>query len=173
MIRSFLDVSTAHLTPDTMHRIDSGALGTAWQHPDGAGCFLHVPSDLDAAELPEDLRAVLRRAAADEVAYVCLDRDAGLIEGLPDHSELWETGGAPAFILRVGRDARQWWRATVTAPDLAALEARMGRHGYEGDAEWQKDDTDGFDNVKEAQILDLRTGKLLSLYQDGVGWERP
>lgn len=96
MIRRFLDASTANLTPQTCQRITDGKLGTAYQHPEGCGLFLHVPDAETLAHLdwPEDLRGVLSYAAEWGCDYVCFDRDAEKVERLPDYSDQWEAADA-------------------------------------------------------------------------------
>jgi hypothetical protein len=83
-VRKYLDVSTGHIPADERERIDGGPL-VAHPHPDG--WWVWVPPDDDPpyehAELFPCVTRVLRIARELGCAWVCLDRDAGLIEGAP------------------------------------------------------------------------------------------
>jgi len=91
-VRRFLDVSTAHVSEESRRQLSSGELEGAfvvYPHPHGCGWFLYIFPDerMDAA--PRDLHAIRSYAIAERCAYVCLDRDGPLIDGLPIYEE-WE-----------------------------------------------------------------------------------
>ncbi|TCU34093.1 hypothetical protein [Rhizobium azibense] len=101
MIRKFLYLSTAHLTPAakawlsesaTMNHAVSyyGFGGGALMSTLGAtmtGWFIHAPKLPDDGGMdygmPEDLFPIIRHAHANACHYILFDADADVIEGLP------------------------------------------------------------------------------------------
>lgn len=96
--RSFLDLSTAHLTSTTRERLDQVAeygtavmegLPTVYSHPDGCGWLVYVPPEDDHyAGAAPDLLYVLAYAREQDCDYVLFDRDALIDPNLPDFTEL-------------------------------------------------------------------------------------
>lgn len=90
-VRKFLDISTAHLKPQTMELINQYLMSdnTLIGH---YGAMVHVPSEPDRnpnhAACPEIL-PILEMARTMDCDYVFFDADADIIEGLPDFSEEW------------------------------------------------------------------------------------
>lgn len=98
MIRKFLDLSTAHLTPATRDLIWSGwpcAPITTWLSDpphDPASCFVHVPDDLDDPDehpenIPDDLMTCLRFARSLDCDRILFDRDGPTTDALPVHED--------------------------------------------------------------------------------------
>lgn len=90
-VYQYLDVSTAHITKETMNQIvaytdlpagDRGWLPIVAVYPEGA--FLWVPEELQdhAPDLPADLNRLLKIAKAQGCHLIRLDADADVIDGL-------------------------------------------------------------------------------------------
>jgi len=89
-VRTFLDISTAHVKPSTMALINMGAMSMNTLIGDH-GAMLHVPSDNTLVpNYPEDLLTVLDHARKLNCDYVLLDGDADLVETLPDYADEWD-----------------------------------------------------------------------------------
>ena len=90
-IRKILEASTANITPDTMQRIEDGALRvTTMSGPYGAFVYVLDDSELESQLISEpDLLLVLRHGRAKGCDWVYFDADADLIEGLEDFTNLW------------------------------------------------------------------------------------
>lgn len=97
MIRTFLDLSTGHLTPETRDRLDAifdPNLGNpimgliVFQHPDGYGWFVLTPTEDGVPEdLPSDLVGAFACARRLECAYILFDADGTHLAGLPWYEE--------------------------------------------------------------------------------------
>ena len=94
MIRSFLDASSGHLSPDTWSWLNANLADDVISNPDNGtatsiaggktryGWFVYAPED--AVEgLPEDLMAVQLRARQQGAEYVLFDCDAPPVRELP------------------------------------------------------------------------------------------
>jgi hypothetical protein len=89
MIRMFLYLSTAHLTPETRDALFADELDVLTWHENGEGasCIVYVcddPGALDANDenLPDDLMACIRFARAHCCDRINFDRDAEQVFGL-------------------------------------------------------------------------------------------
>jgi hypothetical protein len=88
-VRQFLDVSTAHLTPECRRWLDN----EAEDGPTYSGCYGYVtwacvnPDDhaevMEDEDRPDVLTAIFQRAASLGCDYVLFDRDAEEDEALP------------------------------------------------------------------------------------------
>lgn len=90
MIRSFLDLSTGHLTPATRQRFEDGEqlCGPVYPHPEGFGWFVWVGEHGDdATDAPADLVACFNRARKERCEYICFDCDAPMIDQLPIYED--------------------------------------------------------------------------------------
>lgn len=81
---TMLELSTAHLTPDTAQRIDSligndELAGARWDY----GWFLYVDDEVADQKVPTDLAACFRFAQQHGYHWVRFDRDAVAIAALP------------------------------------------------------------------------------------------
>ncbi len=94
MIRSFLDASSGHLSPDTWSWLEGNLANDVISNPTNNtaasiaggktryGWFVYAPED--AVEgFPEDLIAVQLRARPQGAEYVLFDCDASPVLGLP------------------------------------------------------------------------------------------
>lgn len=113
MIRSFLDLSTGHVSRETSEWLNARAQATIeaehanseppvlWVASTGYGWFLYARHDLEILDrigVPEDLKAVMRLASEMAAEFIMFDRDAPILDNLPFHD--WETepsGEAPAL----------------------------------------------------------------------------
>lgn len=89
-IRKFLDISTAHIPPETMATLLNTEPGNA--AISGYGIFLYVPSSDTLSEFSR-LRGVpdiFSYARSVDCDYAYLDQDAETIPSLPDYSDEWE-----------------------------------------------------------------------------------
>lgn len=87
MIRSFLDLSSGHLSPETQAWLDAQLADDLLRAPENApaamiaggktryGWFVYAPEDVSDG-LPKDLMIVLRKAREQGAEYVLLDCDA-------------------------------------------------------------------------------------------------
>ena len=87
-VRRFLDLSTAHLHPDTRELLDHNTgPSTVYPHPNGYGWFIYVPDDpatpFGSFKPLPDLQAAVDLARTLDCAYLLFDRDGPLIHGLP------------------------------------------------------------------------------------------
>ena len=94
MIRSFLDASSGHLSPETWAWLDAQLSDDLLRDPAAEhaaqiaggrtryGWFVYASEDLPEG-VPPDLTAVLSRARARGAEYVLFDCDAAAIEDLP------------------------------------------------------------------------------------------
>lgn len=87
-IYKYLDLSTAHITPETDRFLDRES---QWQlsevivYNKERGYFVHVPKDLEKLkqmDIPKDLKACLRVAQKHGCNWLVLDGDAEIVEGL-------------------------------------------------------------------------------------------
>lgn len=84
-LRSFLDISTAHVTRETARRYDDGE-GPHMVASGEYGWLLHVPEpDGEADGLPGDIAAVFACARRNGCDMVLFDRDATVIDELPSY----------------------------------------------------------------------------------------
>lgn len=109
---TFLDLSTAHLSPLTRKRMSNlDEIGTIYYPKGDYGWFVYVhdPSDFPDLneELPADLRACLEYARANGMQWLMFDCDASEVDGLRTYQD------------DVGRDAD---------PELLALARSYARH---------------------------------------------
>jgi hypothetical protein len=96
-LRSFMDLSTAHLTPATMDWLDS-FLGkdnfTHWVAVTPYGWFLYADEEGDREYFPADLIACFAYARKHGAEYILFDRDADAVDDLPQYDdEESETAG--------------------------------------------------------------------------------
>ena len=80
-----LDLSTAHVTPGTMQRIDDGESAATMQSEYGALISTYMPDHPDRDFYPSDLRLVLAYGRHHGCAYVLLDRDGPETDSLPTY----------------------------------------------------------------------------------------
>jgi len=81
-----LELSTAHLTPDTASRLDNEP-PHAWPVSGGAtayGFFIYAHDQNDGL-IPEDLWLCCETARQQGCSYLLFDRDADVLPGLPVH----------------------------------------------------------------------------------------
>lgn len=96
MIRTFLDASTGHLSAETWQWLDANFADDALRDPANLvggqlaggktryGWFVYAPScPAAAAEIPDDLAAVLNHARGLGCEYVLFDCDAPAVAGMP------------------------------------------------------------------------------------------
>jgi hypothetical protein len=93
MIRTFLDLSSGHLSPDTQAWLDAQLADAVLRAPENShaamiaggrtrhGWFIHAPEGV-AEGLPADLATVLLKGREQGAEYVLLDCDA------PPHPDL-------------------------------------------------------------------------------------
>lgn len=92
-----MTVSTAHVSPETARAMDDDPEANQITLPVyrkgefGWFVYLNGSSEHDVLNLPDDLRACVRLARANDCSILCLDRDAATLRSLPTHS--WEDGG--------------------------------------------------------------------------------
>ena len=94
-LRTFLDASSGHLSPDTWAWLDAAfaddGLRDPRNHAAGQlaggrtryGWFVYAPEEPFAVGIPDDLAAVLRHARARGAEYVLFDCDAAPLLDLP------------------------------------------------------------------------------------------
>lgn len=94
MIRTFLDLSSGHLSPETQAWLDAQLANNLLRAPENAhaamiaggktryGWFVYAPEG-GADGLPEDLAATLRTARAQGAEYALFDCDAPIRPDLP------------------------------------------------------------------------------------------
>ena len=78
---------------------------------------------------------------------------------------------AKEYELQLGRDARQYFEATVTAT-LDQIKENVSRHGYaDNSVPWYKANVDVFDNMEIFVITEAKTGNIVASYNDSDGWD--
>lgn len=90
VVRTFLDLSTAHL-PKELGSFSEPENVTTWQthtiyNHSEYGFFIHVPDDdtyLDPGDVPDELRVIFDYARSLGCDYVLFDRDAAIDTALP------------------------------------------------------------------------------------------
>lgn len=84
-VRTFLDLSTAHLPEHLCQNLGGYSSIRAWETE--YGWFMWAPGDIDDDpdydDVPDEVRAIWRFARAHGCHYVLLDRDAEILDGLP------------------------------------------------------------------------------------------
>lgn len=87
---SYLDLSSSHVSEETMRQLETASdvrlFAGVTVAPYEYGAFVSVPadlSDIDAMEFPDDLKRVLQHARGQGCDIVRLDRDAGVLPDLP------------------------------------------------------------------------------------------
>lgn len=83
---SYLDLSTCHVSEETMHSLDVAACSGLTIAPYEYGAFVSVPSessDIDDMDCPNDLKQVLRYARSEGCDVVRFDQAAGILADLP------------------------------------------------------------------------------------------
>ena len=93
-ILKMLDLSTAHITPETdeLLRAEAGgedALSFSVYEKGEVGYFIYA-LDTDLEDAPPDLLQVLRYAQEQDCALVCFDSGAEILDALPDYTGEWE-----------------------------------------------------------------------------------
>lgn len=93
VVRKFLDLSTAHLRPETVDLIDGEHSPVLrFPHPDEYGWFIYVDEDWAVEDCsqsaPQDLVECLRYAAKAGCPYILFDCDAEIDEALPTYQHL-------------------------------------------------------------------------------------
>lgn len=85
------------------------------------------------------------------------------------------TSTKPVFGVQVGRDARAYFKARISAGSIEEIQANLSRHGLEcpDDTQWENDGVDAFDNVETCVIYDPATDEVLAYYSDSEGWNTP
>ncbi|MCL8382077.1 DUF5983 family protein [Xanthobacter aminoxidans] len=89
MLRTFLDLSTEHMKPETAHNLDVTPIAE-WSVAGGRtghGYFIYA-HDEDDGSIPPDLWAVMCFARERGAEYILFDCDAATVEGLPTFD--WE-----------------------------------------------------------------------------------
>ena len=93
MIMKMLDISTAHITPQTMKRLEEedDELDLVI-YPTPYGAFVHIPvDDLDIIDaLPEDLKRVVFYAMGLECDWIKFDGAAEIILELRNYEDKWQ-----------------------------------------------------------------------------------
>lgn len=104
MIRKFLDISTAHLSPEARKLLeaDGGDVNLSLDPHGGPsglyGWWLWAGSDRNDMEgVPADLIAIMDYAVAHDCDWICFDCDAEEIDGLPLFE--WSDGSATDCII--------------------------------------------------------------------------
>ncbi|HDR9174327.1 hypothetical protein [Burkholderia vietnamiensis] len=85
----YLDVSTGHVTAETMDWFDDGKCSALTVAPYTYGAFVSVPfaaSDIDDVECPEDLKTVLKFARNLGCDVIRFDADADTLVELPRYT---------------------------------------------------------------------------------------
>lgn len=61
----------------------------------------------------------------------------------------------PKFIVRIGRDATVYFKATVEAPDLETVKAMRHQNYFATplDVEWEEDGFSAFDNIENVEVF--------------------
>lgn len=83
-IKTMMVLSTAHLTLFTCNTALSSYDGPVWNKGD-YGWFVYVPEDIDARDLPEDLRQCMKFARRKRCRWIMFDRDGPITPELPDY----------------------------------------------------------------------------------------
>lgn len=123
-VRRFLDLSTAHLHPDTRDSLDSLPV-PSYPHPDACAYFVWVPPIVDGHDHFDDwehedrcaypdLMAALRFARDQRCDYVLFDADAPACDGLP----VYDHGGE---LIEDEDEDTDWNKAINGALSLDAL----------------------------------------------------
>lgn len=84
---NIVHISTAHISKKTADMLEqegvTNGLGISVYEKLGYGWFIYVPTgDITESSLPEDLKACLLFAQNMGCAWLCLDRDAEMVDGL-------------------------------------------------------------------------------------------
>lgn len=88
--RKFLDISTIHLRPETIERLQTDkSLCVAYPHPEGFGWFVWVPTDTNSDKdyYHPDLVACFKVARKEGCEYILFDRDASSHDDLEVYTE--------------------------------------------------------------------------------------
>ena len=83
-----LDVSTAHLSPETRQRLETSDIEGVLFYPKGPwGWFINVPSREDGLtvgdEVPADLKNCIEFAQTLEKEWIMFDCDGSIVQELP------------------------------------------------------------------------------------------
>ena len=92
---TMLDLSTAHLKPETRTLLTQDLVDGALIYPKGPwGCFVHVPTDDDGLtigdELPADLKACIQYAQRHQQNWLMLDNDGTVASDLAVYGDVEE-----------------------------------------------------------------------------------
>lgn len=81
--KTYLDISTAHLTQGTFGKLNSMDIPYTYNYDEGA--FISVPDkeEVSIITMPDDLRILLQYAWDNDIDLIRMDRDAEVCDDLP------------------------------------------------------------------------------------------
>lgn len=92
MIKKYLDISTAHLSYETMQKLEKNKLGYP-RYKYKFGFFMYISSkkelcsgimtEAQYSRLPQDFLDILRYARKKKCTLICIDQDADVSKHLP------------------------------------------------------------------------------------------
>ena len=88
-ISKILTISTAHITEETARLLDiepdNDNMHLSVYNKAEFGWFVYVYKNIDAINVPDDLRKCLELAKANDCEWLCLDCDADVVDELDEY----------------------------------------------------------------------------------------